>query len=136
MSNARTVAQTALEAVVEGGPSPKSVERLTDDLQTNHSPAPWRKDRVYLVDCDGYGIASMLGEHADPSDADFRLLVAAPDLLEACEEQNLLIAFYGRLLAHYRTGSRPSESTLDEVNKAASVTDKARAAIRKAKEGK
>mgnify|MGYP007083431268 CR=1 FL=1 len=53
-------------------------------------------------------------------------------LVVACKAQDQLIRFYGILLANYRTGSRPGEMTLNEVNKATAVTDAARAALAKA----
>ena len=54
----------------------------------------------------------------------------------ACEKQDKLIRFYGILMANYRSGSRPGEMTLDEVNKAAKVTDEARAALTRARGAK
>jgi hypothetical protein len=50
-------------------------------------------------------------------------------LVEACEAQVRLVRFYGILLANYRTHSRSGEMTLDEVGKAAAVTDAANAAL-------
>ena len=116
---------------------------MSTNPQSEHTPGPWESrpdDYPELVRAPGGGTVAHCGAEHDvyhghepaTAIANARLIAAAPDLLAACKAQDKLIRFYGILLANYRTGSRPGEMTLDEVNKAAAVTDAASSAIAKA----
>ena len=86
-----------------------------------------------VSDCDGFDVAM----YVDEPNAAFIVRAANchDELVAACQSQLRLIDFIQRLLACYRTGSRPSEKILDEVGKAGDVEMQAKAALAKAAPG-
>ncbi len=66
-------------------------------MKTNHTPGEWKQDnaeprKIYAYGGDGLTIAdcNQPGRSVTEAEANARLIAAAPELLEAC--QNLLIA--------------------------------------------
>jgi hypothetical protein len=60
-------------------------------MTTKHTSGPWRigrqDDEVVIVDAtSGPAICDVYGDHNGERDANARLIVAAPDLLEALEQ--------------------------------------------------
>ncbi len=100
-------------------------------MSHSHTPAPWYwsdnvpdfpKNHCIIVDADGFTIA----EPSPMSEADARLIAAAPDLLAALQNcvNVLLLA-----LPLFDDESNDNKDSRDEVE---SVLDAARAAIAKA----
>lgn len=56
-------------------------------MTTKHSPGPWTLNGVLVRDAENLPIADAYGRETDPiHKANARLIAAAPELLEACQE--------------------------------------------------